>query len=59
MLGRQLLSIASEEADPMLRQTDRRNWGGVPDRVDQMIGLRGSAEKALAEIDHQATTQSE
>jgi hypothetical protein len=67
-LGKRLVSLIStrsstQEADPefdliheVMRQTDRLNLADVPGRVDRLIKQHGSAERALAALEHETTT---
>ena len=68
-LGRSLLSLIStrtstDEPDPVfdlthevMRQTDRWNLADVPAKVDKLIQQHGSAESALAALEHEAAPE--
>jgi hypothetical protein len=70
-LGKRLVSLIStrastQEPDPefdliheVMRRSERRDYAGVLLRVGRLIHEHGSAESALAALEHEATGRSE
>ena len=69
MLGERLISLIStrsstQDADPefdlvveVMRRTDRRDLAEVPRRVAHLKEQHGSAERALAALEHESATE--